>query len=107
MTYTPMFTKPTGVSFIDTLRWIAGLTDTGSGQILGLSIALLIYGALFLTFKAYDMTRAFVASSFIVSILAVLLGILGLVNDFFIYLGIILFIVSFFLLRHKTSQGEV
>lgn len=89
------------------IQYINNLTDVGTGGILGIGILLLVGSATFLTLKAFTQERAFAVAMILTSIIAVLLRIYNLINDYILTISIILFVISFYSLIKESSQNEV
>lgn len=104
-----VFSDPTNntITFLDKLRYINNLTDVGFGGVIGLSLLLVIGFGLFFMLKAFRFEGAFAVAAFIAAFFAVLFRILDLINDYVLYSTIIIFVISFLLLRKFSSQNSI
>ena len=101
-----IFSDPSNntITFLDQLTYINNLTDVGYGGVLGISIILIVGFSLFFMLKSFRFESAFAVAGFITAFVTVILRILGLVNDFVLYAMIIIFAISYILLRNANSQ---
>jgi len=83
------------------LQYINNLTDVGGGPMLGTIIYFLIVGALFMGMKSFTNDRAAAVALFIASIIGILLRIFGWLNDFAVYLSLMLLIFALFQMWKK------
>lgn len=104
-----IFPDPTNntITFLDKLYYINSLTDVGFGGVLGLCLILVVGFGLFFMLKSFKFEYAFATAAFITAIFTVFFRILDLVNDTILYSTIIIFVISYILLRKISSQGEV
>lgn len=84
----------TDSTLIGLLQKINSFTDVGFGGILGIMILLIVGGGLLMMMRVYGNERAFAVSSIITATIAVLLRIIGLINDGTLWACIALFIVG-------------
>lgn len=97
ITAAQVFPNPSNLTTpLKSLSYINSLTDVGMGPMLGTIIYFLLVGVLFMGMKAFSTDRAAAVTLFITSVLAVILRIFGFLNDFAIYLSLILLVLSLF-----------
>jgi len=90
-------------SFIQQLQFINSMTDVGWGGVLGSGMLMVIFAVLFMIQKAFSYEKSFVTTALITGFVGIIFRILGLVNDFVLYLCIAGIIFSFYFL-YKESQ---
>jgi uncharacterized membrane protein len=93
----------TAVGFINNLRYIDSLTDVGAGGLIGVILMIVILAVLFLIMKAFRSESAFIVASFITAVLGILIRILLLTNDLVVYISIILFCISLYLIYNEKQ----
>lgn len=81
-------------------------TDVGYGGILGILILLVVGVVLFLMMKSYGLERAFGVTGISIFIIGLFMRIFGLVNDYVLYICIVLLVVGFILLLKDSAQYE-
>lgn len=85
------------------LTYINNLTDVGSGPMLGTIIYFVMVCALYLGMKSFTTERAAVVALFVSSIIAILLRIFGWLNNYAVYLALILLVFSMYQLWNKND----
>lgn len=99
-----IFPDPNNVTTpLQSISYINQLTDVGSGPMLGTIIYFIITAALFMGMKSFTTERAAFAALLVTSIIAILLRIYGWLNDYAVYLGVILLIISLWQLKNKND----
>jgi hypothetical protein len=95
------------ITFIPQMCYINSLTDIGSGGIFGIVMLLIIFGGFFFTMKSFKFESALPVAMFITSIIGVLLRLIPcLINDYIMYVCIIVLIYSIYLLFKESSNYE-
>jgi len=72
---------------------------------LGITMIILLFGIIFLMAKSFGTERAFTAASFITAICGVLFRFMFMKNDYVVYVSIILFVISLFMLKSSNDSG--
>lgn len=100
-----VFPNPSNLTTpLKSLSYINQLTDVGMGPMLGTILYFLLVGVFFMGMKSFSSDRAAAATLLITSIIAILLRIfMGWLNDFAIYLSLILLVFSLFQLWKKSD----
>jgi len=88
---------------LQSLGYINSLTDTGAGPMLGTIIYFIMTWVLFMGMKSFTTERAASVALFISSIIAIMLRIFGWLNDFAVYLALILLIFALYQLWNKND----
>lgn len=78
---------------------VATATNTLVDGLFGQLILMVSFIILFLTFKRFDTARAFAASSYITTVLAILLRIMGWLGDAWMFGAMLLSGIAFVILR--------
>ena len=94
--------QPYNLSVLTDTNTIVGLAqgaNTISAGILGVVILLSVFFVLFMAMKQYDFMRAIVASSFITTLVAIFLRLLGLITDTYLFGTILISAVVFIWLK--------
>lgn len=101
----PTFAHPNNITTpLQSVGYIIGLTDpNGSGAMFGTVVYFLMVAVLFMGMKSFTNERALVVALFISSIIGILLRIFSWVNDYVIYLSLMLLIYSLFQLWRKND----
>lgn len=93
--------------FLDQVCYINSLTDTGNGGILGIVMLIIIFGALFMTLKSFKLESALPVASLITAFLGILLRFIPcMINDYVLYVCIILVVYSIYLLFKEAANYE-
>lgn len=102
-----VFEPPKNItSFFGMMDYFNSLTDFGMGSMFWTVILIVISGVLFLTLKTYSVEKAISISVICSAVLAILLRILGWVNDYVVTVYVILAILGIFLLLKESSQYD-
>ena len=88
---------------LKSIGYILGLTNVGAGNTFGTVVYFIMVGMLFMGMKSYTNERAAAVALFVSGIIAILLRISNWLNDFGVYLGLMLMVVSLFLLWKKND----
>jgi len=84
---------------VDSFNYIDKVTYGG----LGIVLLVVIFAILFLMMNAFGTDRAFATSSFITCFFGILFRFLFMKNDYVVYVSIILFVISLFILKNSND----
>jgi len=102
-----VFANPKNVTdFPQMLQYFNNLTDIGAGGMLGIIFLILIGAILFLMMKAYKFESAITVSLLITSIFGILFRIIGLINDYALYVCIIFLVGSIYALMREAAKSD-
>jgi hypothetical protein len=76
-----------------------------TGNLLGVAILIIVgFGSLFLT-SSYNTSDGLITSSFITMIVSIFLYFLGLLNDYYAWIMVIVFIITIIISKSKSTPG--
>lgn len=101
------FTMTGNGTLTEFLLKVNEFTDIGQGGFIGILILITIGATLFMMMKSYGNERALGVSMFITSLIGVFLRILGLINDFVLYICIAIMIGGILLLLKEAAPHEL
>ncbi|MFW9873019.1 MAG: hypothetical protein ACFFG0_07970 [Candidatus Thorarchaeota archaeon] len=91
-------------TFMQKLVYINSLSDVGYGGMAGIFFLIIFASVLFLIQKSFQYEKAAGVTLFITCIVGLLFAVIGLVSSKIIYVLIILFLISLFLL-FQSNEG--
>lgn len=90
-------------TFAQKMAYVDALTDVGFGGMLGPFMLIVIFGCLYLMMSVFGSEKSLAVSAFISAFLGVLIRVLFPISDNIIYISIIMFVVSIFLLMKNNN----
>ena len=97
-----IFNSPTGLVYVTDL---INLANTYMGGYLGLFILILVgFGSLFIT-SNFNSKESVIASAFITMILSFFLKYMGLLQDFFLFVGVAYFVIALIIGGTRGTSG--